>query len=402
MIEPPLAIASSAGAAAMASPVPVPDDEYAFMKMVGHAGVRERFLDPNVWGVIGLWRLRGINRAFRRWSTEKLASLARVVAVGGLVADDEGDEEISTPGVEVLDLSTMKWEVSAGVPPLPHVREWYSTCSSFDGRIVVSGGYDEAPDRAEPLRRRSVVEWLPGTVNWSQLPDLPEGRTSAATVSLPDGRTLCIGGGDSTLEKNCWALASTVVLSADRSNWTAISPMAEPRDGAAAVLLDDGKVIVAGGQNGDGQASALKSAEIWDPMFENWSPLPPMNVKRSSASACVLPSGRVAVVGGEGDLAATGEVYDPTRGVWEPLPDMPHPCGDPLAPVPGGLIVVSCQVEPTPVALSQLYDEASNKWFELPHAMVHPRYNTRVVSVPGKLTSKQPSTLLVNVSHPGA
>lgn len=326
-------------------------------------------------------------------STDKLASLPRVVAVGGLVGDDSAEDEISTTAVEVLDLSTMKWDASAGVPHLPHVREWYSTCSSSDGRIIVCGGYDEAPKRAEPLRRRSAVEWLPGTHTWSQLPDLPEGRTSAAIVSLLDGRTLLIGGVDSSLEKEDWALASVLALSVDRTSWTALSPMAECRDAAAAALLPDGKVIVVGGQTGESADTCLRTAECWDPTTENWSPLPPMAHTRKDASVCVLPSGRLAVVGG---ATTTVEVYDPARGVWELLTAMPRPCSNPLASVsthavptttglpgmpltdclcvqvPGGLLVVSCMTEDVPGTnvLGQLYDEASGKWFELPHGMV--------------------------------
>ena len=64
------------------------------------------------FSVVELWRLRRVCRAFHRWGTAALAALPRIVAVGGQVADYE-----PTAGVEVLDLSTLRWS-SGAVPAL--------------------------------------------------------------------------------------------------------------------------------------------------------------------------------------------------------------------------------------------------------------------------------------------
>ena len=51
-----------------------------------------------------------------------------------------------------------------------------------------------------------------------------------------------------------------------------------------------------------------------------------------------------------------------------------------VAAVAGGLAVVG-----SPYSLdvpNELYDEASGRWFELPHPMAAPRYDTQLVPLP--------------------
>ena len=100
-------------------------------QMDQHAAVLRAF------SVVELWRLRRVCRAFHRWGTAALAALPRVVAVGGQEGNSEGE---ATAGVEVLDMSTLRW--SSGVlPALPEPRKWHSACVVGDGRVVVAGGW---------------------------------------------------------------------------------------------------------------------------------------------------------------------------------------------------------------------------------------------------------------------
>jgi hypothetical protein len=106
--------------------------------------------------------------------------------------------------------------------------------------------------------------------------------------------------------------------------------------------------------------------------------------KRSCATACMLPSGRVAVVGGDGTDGTAridGEVFDPVMREWEPLgAEMAnyHRNISTVA-VAGGMLLVSVDEDRDP---NELYDEDSGRWFQLPHAMVEPRDTIGLVSVP--------------------
>ena len=119
-----------------------------------------------------------------------------------------------------------------------------------------------------------------------------------------------------------------------------------------------------------------RTAELWDPVTGAWSELPPMAERRCGHGCCVLPSGRVAVVGGPSATGSYdgGEVYDPVARTWQPLPPMGHR-SDGVVAVAGGLLSVGR-------GTAELFDEESWRWFQLPEEMADPRNYCSVVSVP--------------------
>ena len=191
-----------------------------------------------------------------------------------------------------------------------------------------------------------------------------------------DGRTVVTGG---SLDGS--TPGTMEVLAADGSGWSTLAPMGTARWAHTIGLLPSGHVIVAGGLcHGH---DALLSAELWNPATNSWSALPPMAHARTGAAGHVLPSGRFVVLGGRtrfGTDRSDGEVYDPVRRVWEPLPaEMASRRSDfSAAPVPGGLIVAGGSVD------DELYDEASGRWFTLPHSQTDEVSFMSLVSVPTK------------------
>ena len=64
---------------------------------------------------------------------------------------------------------------------------------------------------------------------------------------------------------------------------------------------------------------------------------------------------------------------------WQPLPHMAHARADQgVVVVPGGMLAVGGSREPVP---DELFDEASGRWFELPHLMAEPRRALQLVSL---------------------
>eukprot|EP01045_Picozoa_sp_COSAG04_P013868 COSAG04_NODE_1007_length_8800_cov_5.348006_2_plen_189_part_00 len=172
--------------------------------------------------------------------------------------------------------------------------------------------------------------------------------------------------------------------------------MGTGRFGSAAAALPCGTVLVAGGF---GNGGVLQTAELWDPATGAWSDLPPMAEERSAAGCCVLPSGRVAVVGGNRGAHQPlndGVAFDPEARTWQPLPPMAHARGwHGVVAVAGGMLAVGGaeavaedtddedgEDEERPLPPAELFDEASGRWFELPHPMVEPRSYCRIVSLP--------------------
>eukprot|EP01045_Picozoa_sp_COSAG04_P007867 COSAG04_NODE_421_length_14620_cov_14.314648_6_plen_506_part_00 len=346
--------------------------------------------------VLELWLLRRVCRAGRSWATAQLASLPRVVSVGG-----EHLEGRTLRTVEVLDLSTMRWDRER-VPHLPAPRQSHSLCSFADGRVVLAGAGNGTEEEETDETSRTAQQWMPRSSSWTPLPDMAEARRGSTSVGLPDGRTMVIGGWG-PLPPGEWgeqALKSVEVLAADGSGWSALSPMRTRRANAAAALLPCGKVLVAGGH--EAYPTRHKSAELWNPATGKWSALPPMSDEYFRAASCVLPSGRVAVF----DDGGGGEAFDLETRTWEKLPSMKccHWCELGVAAVPGGALVVGSG----PVHSGdsgnpdELYDEATGRWFVLPHpddfepettGWCHePPFKTRLVFVPAAALAPAPAT----------
>jgi len=86
------------------------------------------------------------------------------------------------------------------------------------------------------------------------------------------------------------------------------------------MLLNNGKVLVAGGQNSSG--SDLYTAEIYDPQTGQWSYTGSLNTSRRGATLVALADGRALIAGGargapDGNrFLASAEIYDPSTGSW--------------------------------------------------------------------------------------
>ncbi len=101
--------------------------------------------------------------------------------------------------------------------------------------------------------------------------------------------------------------------------WIPTGTMGTPRSGFTAVRLLDGRVLVAGGSNGD---LDLTSAELYDPASGTWSATANMLKPHAgcggpctSFPATLLRDGKVLV----GDVTKESygaELYDPTSGTW--------------------------------------------------------------------------------------
>jgi N-acetylneuraminic acid mutarotase len=193
------------------------------------------------------------------------------------------------------------------------------------------------------------------------------GRAFHATALLNDGRVLVAGGFDNELR----TLSSSEVYDPDTQTWTLVDDMEEPRFFVSASVLHDGRVLVVGGSNNStGPAATHKTAEIYDPISSTWSRAGQLAVNRTGHSATVMKDGRVLVVGGGGldSNLARAEIYDPEFNEWSPAGIMTLArAGHSAALMSDGRVIVAGGWSDSGSAghIAEIYDPRVGTWFAM-------------------------------------
>jgi hypothetical protein len=191
-------------------------------------------------------------------------------------------------------------------------------------------------------------------------------------VTLNDGKVLVVGGGVGAIP-----VAAAELFDPVSGQWRPTGALNEPRRGHAATALPDGRVVVAGGRNADGDPTV--SAEMYDPVAGTWATVAPMKVGRIGHSLTTLADGRVLVTGGTtaGTGAAGGgqtirpessaEIFDPKTGAWRTTQSMSTGRFEHTATaLPDGKVLIAGGQGPgeggrlTPLATAELYDPAAD------------------------------------------
>jgi len=136
-------------------------------------------------------------------------------------------------------------------------------------------------------------------------------RQHTATV-LQDGRVLVAGG----IGASGTAVDTAKLYDPTANTWTVTTgPLVHTRSGHTASLLQDGTVLVAGGSNSSG---ARNSLEIFNPVANAFTlyTAGDLSSARQNHAAAVLQDGRVIIIGGSDgtNVLVSTDIYDPTAG----------------------------------------------------------------------------------------
>jgi hypothetical protein len=223
---------------------------------------------------------------------------------------------------------------------LPFPRSGAMAAPLLGGRVLVAGGQAELFGLT--ARLSSALVFNPGTNSFSSagVGSMSTARAFGAAAPLPDGRVLVAGGEDSNGDE----LASAEIFDPASNAFSPTGSMGTTRTFFAAAPLPGGMVLVAGGLGG----GSTGSAEVFDPATNSFSPVGSLAVPRMGAAAAPLPDGRVLVAGGRatGDptLFSSAEVFDPATNSFSSagIGALGTARGGPAgAPLPDGRVLVA-------------------------------------------------------------
>jgi N-acetylneuraminic acid mutarotase len=149
------------------------------------------------------------------------------------------------------------------------------------------------------------------TLIWKPAGSLKTARFGHTATLLQNGMVLVAGGDDS----NFLPSASAELFDPANRTWTPTGSLNTARVAHTATLLQNGMVLVAGGDNLNGLSA---SAELYDPANGIWTTTGSLNIARDNHAATLLQNGMVLVAGGSDSNGTSGsaELYDPASGIW--------------------------------------------------------------------------------------
>jgi hypothetical protein len=165
------------------------------------------------------------------------------------------------------------------------------------------------PNQLEHVLNSADV-YNPASGKWTLTGAMVVPRTGHTATLLPNGQVLVAGGIPSIDSIYPSPMANAELYNPATNRWTATQSMNDNRFAFTATLLKNGLVLVAGGMaqlnyNGYlGEGSTWRT-ELYDPSRQKWLAGPHMDIPRDSGDATLLNDGTVLIDGGESVYQST-------------------------------------------------------------------------------------------------
>ena len=193
------------------------------------------------------------------------------------------------------------------------------------GKVLIVGG-GEGPDLIDGYWVVDQAELFdPSTQSFSQAGQ--EGRDYHSATLLQNGDVLIAGGETDWSASNAYGYpmasdaATAEIYQSSSGQFVPTGRMLTAREGHQATLLNDGKVLITGGVYAlpsDPWWSPLAACEIFDPSTSTFAAIGPMNSPRYGHTATLLQNGKVLITGGGFPYASnTAELFDPATGAFQ-------------------------------------------------------------------------------------
>ncbi len=218
---------------------------------------------------------------------------------------------VSLASAELFNPSTATFGPTNG--PMTTTRAFHAASLLTSGQVLITGGV--AAD-GSALGTAELYTPALGTFGATAGP-MTVARLAHRSVALPDGTVLILGGAGS----NSVSLAEAELYQPSTGTFAQIGQMFTPRDTFTATLMQNGQILVAGGENCvTSGCQTLSAAELYNVASRTFTPTATeMTVPRVAHTATLLPNGTILIAGGRncngnGCVSlASAEIFNPSN-----------------------------------------------------------------------------------------
>jgi hypothetical protein len=273
-----------------------------------------------------------------------------VLYTGGQLAGLSGISASGSDNAEIYD-PIAQTSAPTGNMTIPRCGETATLLPN--GKVLFVGGQTVGGGTAAA----ELYDPIAGT--FTSTGSMSVARFSHTATLLPSGEVLIAGGESCTLA--CVAYSTAELYDPTSGNFSlAAGSLLTPYTGAAAILLNNGKVLIAGGLSGGANLNSF--SEVYDPATGLFTQTGAMVNPREAFTATLLQDGTVLFAGGEiiGNAATSAaEIYDPSIGAFTVTGSMNFPRENHTAsflPINGQVLIAGGTSAPFRPASAELYD----------------------------------------------
>jgi hypothetical protein len=263
----------------------------------------------------------------------------------GVVLIAGGNNSKEFPAItELFDPATNSFHSSGN---MAQARRQHTATLLNDGKVLMAGGFIQ--DAAGSRSLSSAELYDPATGAFSSAGTMSTARTDHTASLLNDGRVL-ITGGNICVPTECGiinAFATAELYDPAANAFSGTGTMATAHLKHTATVLPSGLVVISGGQTLNAEKNQYiptASIEIYDPATGTFSPGGNLSVARYLHTATLLDNGQILFAGGIDSTATaltSAELYTPGTRISTFVTDMSdRRVGHTATILPGGQVLV--------------------------------------------------------------
>ena len=304
--------------------------------------------------------------------TSSSNTVSTISATGLATSLANGTATISASSGSVTGSATLT--VETATLALNTSRYQHNATLLNNGSVLLAGGVN-CPSSGSCTYLNSAELYNPNSGTITTTGAMATAR-SAPAVLLGNGKVLIAGGYTCDSSGNCGSLSSAEIYDPMAGAFSSAGNMTTNRSGHTLTLLNNGQVLIAAGETCSlaNSCTALSSAELYNPTAGTFTATGSLNAARFNASAVPLNSGQVLVVGGfDGtNYPATGELYDPVAQTFSNTStNLNTPRANATATIlDNGYVLIAggttCATLGCPSSIAEIYQNGSFFYFGYP------------------------------------